>query len=183
MTIDLMILGILMEKPQSAYDIKKDIELHHLDRWCKISVPSVYKKVIRLNEMGLLQASSAAGKKFADKTIYTITEAGVAYFRQHMTDLSLREPYAFFDCNVLISNITKLPREDGLELIENLRQKLAKARESCQNWKEEFSDIPFNGRAIIDQQLAVYQTLADWLNDFAEEFTENFPSGENNGNR
>ena len=38
-SIDLVILGIVMEKPQSAYDIQKDVEYHHLSRWTKISVP------------------------------------------------------------------------------------------------------------------------------------------------
>ena len=28
-SIDLVILGIVLEKPQSAYDIQKDVEYHH----------------------------------------------------------------------------------------------------------------------------------------------------------
>lgn len=31
-SIDLVILGIVLEKPQSAYDIQKDVEYHHLSR-------------------------------------------------------------------------------------------------------------------------------------------------------
>ena len=30
LSINLVILGIVMEKPQSAYDIQKDVENHHL---------------------------------------------------------------------------------------------------------------------------------------------------------
>ena len=41
-SIDLVILGIVLEKPQSAYDIQKDVEYHHFSRWTKISVPSIY---------------------------------------------------------------------------------------------------------------------------------------------
>ena len=40
-SIYLVILGIALEKPQSAYDIQKDVEYHHFSRWTKISVPSV----------------------------------------------------------------------------------------------------------------------------------------------
>ncbi len=50
-SIDLVILGIVMEKPQSAYDIQKDVEYHHLSRWTKISVPSIYRKVLQMNEL------------------------------------------------------------------------------------------------------------------------------------
>ena len=51
-SIDLVILGIVLEKPQSAYDIQKDIEYHNFSRWTKISIPSVYKKVLQLKEKG-----------------------------------------------------------------------------------------------------------------------------------
>ncbi len=34
-SIDLVILGIVSEKPQSAYDIQKDVEYHHFSRWTK----------------------------------------------------------------------------------------------------------------------------------------------------
>ena len=47
-SIDLVILGIVLEKPQSAYDIQKDVEYHHFSRWTKISVPSIYRKVLQL---------------------------------------------------------------------------------------------------------------------------------------
>lgn len=34
-SIDLAILGIVLEKPQSAYDIQKDIEYHHFPQMDK----------------------------------------------------------------------------------------------------------------------------------------------------
>ena len=55
-SIDLVILGIVLEKPQSAYDIQKDVEYHHFSRWTKISVPSIYRKVLQMSEKGYLQS-------------------------------------------------------------------------------------------------------------------------------
>ena len=83
-SIDLVILGIVMEKPQSAYDIQKDVEYHHLSRWTKISVPSIYRKVLQMNEQGYLKSSIVKGDKFADKAVYSITDKGWAYFGQLM---------------------------------------------------------------------------------------------------
>ena len=56
-SIDLVILGIVLEKPQSAYDIQKDVEYHHFPRWTKISVPSIYRKVLQLSEKGYLHSN------------------------------------------------------------------------------------------------------------------------------
>ena len=83
-SIDLVILGIVLEKPQSAYDIQKDVEYHHFSRWTKISVPSIYRKVLQMSEKGYLQSDIVKGGKFADKAIYSITDKGRVYFKELM---------------------------------------------------------------------------------------------------
>jgi len=183
MTIDLIILGMLIEKPQSAYDIQKDIEYHHLDRWSKISIPSVYKKVIQLEEKGLLESTIVQGSKLSNKAVYSITDAGIKRFSKLMTELSLTEPLVLFDFNILIANITRLQFNQGLELIQNLKGKLSDALQSYKNWEEEFSDIPFNGKAIIGQQISVYITLIEWLDRFEQQFVQCNNYGERDGNR
>ena len=52
-SIDLVILGIVLEKPQSAYDIQKDVEYHHFSRWTKISVPLYLSKSTPVEREGL----------------------------------------------------------------------------------------------------------------------------------
>lgn len=53
-TIDLIVLGILKQEPLSAYDIQKLVEYRNISRWVKISTPSIYKKVLQLEEKGLI---------------------------------------------------------------------------------------------------------------------------------
>lgn len=178
MTIDLIILGMLIEEPQSAYDIQKDIEYHHFNRWSKISVPSVYKKVIQLEEKGLLESTVVQGSKLSNKAVYSITDDGIKHFSKLMTELSLTDPLVLFDFNILITNITQLPYEQGLELIHNLQGKLANALHNNKNWGEEYSNIPFNGKAIIEQQISVYSALIEWLDYFEQQFIQ---SGESDG--
>ena len=48
--IDLIVLGCVAKQPRSAYDIQKDVEEHNLSEWTRISIPSIYKKVLRLQE-------------------------------------------------------------------------------------------------------------------------------------
>ena len=57
-SIDLVILGMLSEKPQSAYDLQKDVDDHHFARWTKISTPSIYRKVLQLREKGYIRGQS-----------------------------------------------------------------------------------------------------------------------------
>lgn len=74
----------MLEKPQSAYDMQKDVDYHQFPRWTKISVPSIYRKVIQLNEEGYLKCDIVKGDKYADKAVYSITEKGRTYFEEHM---------------------------------------------------------------------------------------------------
>ena len=51
-TVDLIILGLVHEQPLSAYDIQKAVNYRNLDRWVKVSTPSIYKKVQSLSQRG-----------------------------------------------------------------------------------------------------------------------------------
>ena len=52
-TIDLIVLGMLKRESLSAYDIQKLVEYRNISKWVKISIPSICKKGIRLEEKGL----------------------------------------------------------------------------------------------------------------------------------
>ena len=53
-TIDLIVLGMLKKEPLSAYDLQKLVEYRNISKWVKISTPSIYKKVIQLEEKGYI---------------------------------------------------------------------------------------------------------------------------------
>ncbi len=42
--IDLIVLGMIKEKEQSAYDLQKNVEYRNISKWVKVSTPSIYKK-------------------------------------------------------------------------------------------------------------------------------------------
>ena len=85
-TIDLIVLGILKKESLSAYDIQKLVEYRNISRWVKISTPSIYKKVIQLEEKGYIQSSMVKEGKMAEKAVYTLTEAGEQEFEKLMPD-------------------------------------------------------------------------------------------------
>ncbi len=176
--IDLIILGIVSEKPQSAYDIQKDVEYHHLDRWTKISTPSIYKKVITLKEKNYLTTDVVKNGKFAEKSIYSITNKGIEYFQELMEKYSDQEITIPINFNVVISNLNKIPKPKALELINKIRNNIIKAQENNKKYTELYSDIPLTGRTIFKQQEALYSSLLDWMSEFETEFLKDLKNGE-----
>lgn len=169
-SIDLVILGIVLEKPQSAYDIQKDVEYHHLSRWTKISVPSIYRKVVQLQEQGYLKSKTMKGSKFADKSVYEIIDQGRSYFEQLMASCANKEIPLLFDFNVVITNLNKMEKGKALDLIGSVRNSIILSLHTVNDYSAEYSDIPLVGKTIFDQQKRLYQTLLEWLDDFKNQF-------------
>ena len=171
-SIDLVILGIVLEKPQSSYDIQKDVEYHHLPRWTKISTPSIYRKVLQLSEKGYLQSDVVKGSKFADKAVYSITDAGRTYFKELMALYAAGPVPLLFDFNVVITNLNKMEKAEAVNLISTLRQSIQSSSDTNENYAKEFADIPLVGRTIFEQQRLLYNALLEWLNQFERQFSQ-----------
>lgn len=171
-SIDLVILGIVLENPQSAYDIQKDVEYHHLSRWTKISVPSIYRKVLQLNEQGYLQSDIVKGDKFADKAVYSITDKGRSYFEQLMNTYANEKVSLLFDFNVVVTNLNKMDRERALELVQQLRNNITASAKANDGYAANYANIPLVGRTIFDQQRLLYRSLLEWLDAFESQFKE-----------
>lgn len=169
-TIDLVILGIIAEKPQSAYDIQKDIEYHHLSRWTKISIPSIYRKVLQLSKKGYLRSDIVKGDRFADKAVYSITDEGKDYFNSLMQYYATQTVPLLFDFNVVIANLNKLNKDAALDLISKLKESITVSVGTNEEYLTEYSNIPLVGKTIIEQQGLLYKTLLEWLDTFREQF-------------
>jgi len=171
-SIDLVILGMVLEKPQSAYDIQKDVDYHQFPRWTKISVPSIYRKVIQLNKEGYLQSNIVRGDKFADKAVYSITEKGRGYFEELMNTYASQQVSFLFDFNVVITNLNKMAKEHALELVKKLRDSITASAKTNEEYAAAYADIPLVGRTIFEQQRMLYHTLLEWLDTFESQFRE-----------
>lgn len=165
-SIDLIILGIVLEKPQSAYDIQKDVEYHNLSKWTKISVPSIYRKVLQLKEKGYLESKIVKGNKFADKSIYYITEKGKEYFNELMSSYASQSVPLLFDFNVVIANLNKVSADEAIKLIFQLRNSIQTSAKAIEDYSIQYADIPLTGRTIFEQQKLLYNSLLEWLDNF-----------------
>ena len=175
--IDLVILGMVLEGPRSAYDLQKDVEYHHFSRWTQISVPSVYRKVLELQKKGYLQSRSVKGERFSDKTVYAITDTGRKYFHEEMAACASRGAPLLLDCNVMVTNLNKVGREEGLALLATLRERIRTSAADNERYAAEFADIPLVGRTIFDQQRLVYEALLKWLDGLEAALEKEPPDG------
>ena len=171
--IDLTILGMILDRPRSAYDIQKDVEDRHFSRWTKISTPSIYRRVIQLAEKGYLQSAVVKGEKAADKTAYFITKEGRAHFERLMRDSVSQEISLRFDFNVVIANLNKMEKQQALALLAQLRGSIAASAKANRELAATYAGLPPAGRTVFDQQRLLCDALLKWLDAFESEFRAN----------
>lgn len=170
-TIDLIVLGMLKKESLSAYDMQKLVEYRNISKWVKISTPSIYKKVLQLEDKGYIQSSPVKGGKMAEKAVYSLTEAGEAEFESLMLKIALQPIHIFLDFNAVIVNLDSLPPEKQalcLESIEGGVKTLKAYLEENIGMKESLREIPETGKAVLRQQFILAQAIETWVASLKE---------------
>ena len=174
-TIDLIVLGILKKESLSAYDIQKLVEYRSISRWVKISTPSIYKKVIQLEEKGYVRSNVTKEGRMAEKAVYSLTDAGERKFEALMLEIAGEPIRIFLDFNAVIVNLTSLSRENQelcLNRIEDNVKTLKMYLEDNISMKENVPEIPGTGMAVLKQQLILAQAIETWMASVKEGLEE-----------
>ena len=165
-TIDLIVLGILKKKPMSAYDIQKLVEYRNISKWVKISTPSIYKKVIQLEEKGYISSHTEKEGKMPEKSVYSLTEKGKQQFEKLMIEISCKPINIFLDFNAVIVNLDSMTREKQQECLDNIESSMAVLKTYLEEniaLKKEDDDIPPTGMAVLQQQYILAQAIEEWI--------------------
>lgn len=171
-TIDLIVLGMIKEKEQSAYDLQKNVEYRNISKWVKVSTPSIYKKVIQLEEKGYITGNLSREGNMPEKSIYRITEDGEKYFLELMKKISTQMVNVFLDFNAVIINMAMLSKNEGKDIIDNIETEIDKYKNAVSKLEMERENIPVCAKSILNQQALLSEALNDWINDFRELYLE-----------
>lgn len=172
-TIDLIVLGMLKKQALSAYDIQKLVEYRNISKWVRISTPSIYKKVIQLEEKGLLQSAAVQEGNMPEKAVYSLTASGEQAFERLMAELSAQPVRMFLDFNAVIVNLDSVPMEMQRSCVANIEknvQELKAYLEENLQEKENAPDVPEIGMAVLRQQYVLAETIAAWIEELKKRF-------------
>ncbi len=171
--IDLIVLGMLKKEALSAYDIQKLVEYRNISKWVKISTPSIYKKVIQLEEKGFIKSHVKKEGKMPEKAVYSLTEQGEKEFEKLMLEIAAKSVNIYLDFNAVIVNLDSLSQENQrtcLAHIENNIRELKSFLEENLSAKENAPDIPENGMAVLQQQMTLTQAIETWISSMTGKY-------------
>lgn len=166
-TIDLIVLGMVKQQPLSAYDIQKQVEYRNISKWVKISTPSIYKKVISLEDKGLIKGVNVKDGNMPEKAVYHLTENGEKEFERLMLEVSKEPIYMFLDFNAVIVNLDGLPSEQRTECLKAIKTNVLELKATIEKNRAEKNnniEIPNYAKAVLNQQYLLILAIENWIN-------------------
>ena len=162
-TIDLIVLGLVKQKPQSAYDIQKELERRNIFQCVRVSVPSIYKKTIQLEEKGYIEGSIIKEGKMPEKSIYRLTGQGEEYFLALMAHISGQSVNIFLDFNAVIINLDSVPLEIKKKCLNQIEMNILALKEMINENIMSKPYIPMTGKSVLEQQFSLAENLECWI--------------------
>lgn len=166
--VDLMLLGFLKEKPMNAYEIKKTAENRNLTWWIKVSYPSMYRNINKLAENDYIDGKVVRDGEMPEKTIYTINKKGEVYFLELMEQYSKRPASIYIDFTAVISNLGKVDKEKGEEMIDDLYKEFFRTKKIMQAISDGYEK--YQAKAVLQLNVQMYDLFCNWLEDFKKNF-------------
>ncbi|MDE6863195.1 MAG: PadR family transcriptional regulator [Eubacterium sp.] len=162
---------MLKKESLSAYDIQKLVEYRNISKWVKISTPSIYKKVLQLEEKGFVTGNIVKEGKMPEKVIYSLTDSGVQQFEKLMMEIASKPIQIFLDFNAVIVNLDSISSEKQIKCLTDIENNIKILKgyiEENIRIKENLSEIPKTGMAVLQQQYQLAETIEKWIQTLKE---------------
>ncbi len=76
---DLLVLGLLLDRPMHGYEIGQHLRNEGVTMWFDVSTPAIYYSLNKLRKLGLISETRSRGGG-AEKSVYHLTELGRSRF-------------------------------------------------------------------------------------------------------
>ncbi len=179
----IMLLGLLLEKPMYGQQIREVIETHHDIFADYIKKPTIYYQLERLNVDGFLEirresveapGTGLAHEEFAprERDVYYITEAGRQQFNKLLrASLGAYSP-GLNEVDACLFFLHRLAPTEAIDLLKE-RQALVTRYRALVTQQIESQHIHDDAHTLVnDHKLTLLDAELDWLNRTIAHLTE-----------
>jgi DNA-binding PadR family transcriptional regulator len=174
-SVQLVILGLLSEKPRHGYELRQEVERRLYATYINLSGGSLYYNLGQLERAGYVEKAWAEQKgRYPQRQVYQITPAGKEYLgaelRRLLVDTESREK-TFDPLNAALA-FGHFVGDDEIRAALSSQLRWAKERVTWIRAQREFwqtQEISMLQAKIIEHGLAHYQAEIDWLETFLKD--------------
>ncbi|MBN1179024.1 MAG: DUF4388 domain-containing protein [Anaerolineae bacterium] len=161
---DLLVLGVLLDRPMHGYEISQYVKAEGVSHWFNISTAAIYYSLNKLHRQELISETRSRGGG-TDKSVYHLTENGRREFFAGMEAALTSEEPEYFEYDLGIFLLNKLPQERALTLLQKRIEFLRRHRDILsQALDQERSSGSHPLRmAILEHSAACVRLETEWL--------------------
>jgi DNA-binding PadR family transcriptional regulator len=171
MTVRLVLLGLLRERPLYGYEIKQIIE-EQMSDWTSIAFGSIYFALDKLaNEKFVEKVAVEQDNKRPSRSVYQITESGRAEFLRLLRENWKQVERQYFSIDVGLFFLESLPREEVKTYLKTRQKALQTALAHIQSHRDEqlaLPEVPRLATAIFEHTLVHTQAELSWVTDLLQ---------------
>jgi DNA-binding PadR family transcriptional regulator len=162
---ELVILSLVAERPVYGYEIDQIIEQRGMREWTAIGFSSIYYLLKKIEGKGWISGkTSGSTREGLQRTIYTITQAGLRICQQATMD-RLTIPHSVH--NSFLTALTNLPllsKQQIQKALSDHKLTLVKKRMELEMKKNnQSSDLLMHVDLIFDYSIHAIQCEIEWI--------------------
>ena len=171
MSTQLVILGLLRDRPLYGYELKQIIE-ERMGDWTNIAFGSIYFALGKLADEGFIEQIAVEQKgRRPSRSVYQITESGQTEFLRllHQVWDQVERHYYTIDIGLVFASVLPVT-----EIKNYLRGRIAEmegiVRHVTEHRAEQLAqpNVPALAAAVFDHSLAHFQAELSWTRDLLD---------------
>ena len=166
MTVRLVLLGLLRERPLYGYEIKQLIE-EQMSDWTSIAFGSIYFALDKLEEEKFVEKVEVEQEgKRPSRSVYRITPAGRKEFHRLLRENWQQFDRSYFPIDICLFFLDSLPMDEVISYLQNRKETLQTALEYVQHHRSEelaLPDVPPLAANIFDHTIVHVQAELEWV--------------------
>jgi DNA-binding PadR family transcriptional regulator len=148
---ELVVLGLLGEKPMYGYQLYQEVEKREMEHWAQVNLASIYNTLNRLQKDKLIQGKGEKPGKMPERKVYHITSKG----RKRLEDLvqmALNEQKMPQDSFIVgVAFLQGLSKEKILDSLSKKKEQLHKVVERIERiYQDGCCKMPYNWKFILE---------------------------------
>lgn len=167
---ELLILGLLKDKPRHGYEIRKQIK-EVVSTFAVLEVESIYYTLNLLEKKGFVKKSVASGGgRRLEKYIYSLTEKGEKRFTQLLTKSLVTAERPNFSIDIALYFLPCLPHDTALRRLKGRTRILSKIEAALRKLSEQLkAKSSYHLRSIIEHNLELLLAERTFIKKIEEE--------------
>jgi DNA-binding PadR family transcriptional regulator len=166
----LAVLSYLSQRPMHPYELARTLREHGDDRSIKFNHGSLYMVVQQLAKAGFIsEVETSRDGQRPERTVYALTEAGRAEFRDWLRDLVAEPAHEYPQFVAALSLIAALPPDEVIGLLRHRLERLAATRAEIRGLIDTSLGRGVPELFLVEEEYRL--ALLDAETSFIEEFT------------